>query len=130
MPSKYYESQKRWNAANYKQINIAVRPELCEAFRSACEGNNVPMREVLVSFMSEYASMPISPKQEKDYSERRRRRSEVKAIASQLQEIQGAEERYKENISENLKGSIRFTASKQAVEALEEAITLLNDAFN
>ena len=62
MPDNQYESHKRWNTTNYKQINIAVRPVLADTFRSACEQAQTPMREVFISLMSEYCATPPVPK--------------------------------------------------------------------
>ena len=131
MPNNYYESRKRWNAANYKQMNIAVRPELSEDFRKACEQNQIPMREVLTVFMAAYSTAPSLPKSPKgpSYNERRKRRKAVADILAQLEEIRNAEENYKENIPENFKTSSRYESAEHAVEALGEVIVLLESAF-
>ena len=132
MPDNYYETRKRWNAANYKQLNIAVRPELSEEFRAACERNQTSMREVLTGYMAAYAATPPPQKRSKsgDYNERRHRRKAVGDIVTQLEAIRDAEEQYKENIPENLRASSRYETAEQAVETLDEAIELLEAAFS
>ena len=132
MPNNYYESRKRWNATNYKQMNIAVRPDLSENFRTACERNQIPMREVLTGFMAAYSTAPALPKSPKrpSYNERRQRRKAVADVLAQLVEIRNAEENYKENIPENLKTSSRYESAEHAVDALGEAIELLESAFS
>jgi hypothetical protein len=108
MPDSYYESRKRWNAANYRQFNVAIRPELSEGFRAACERNQMSMRAVLTEFMAAYAETPTPEKSPKNrgYNERSQRRKAVGQIISQLEAIRDAEEQYKENIPEGL-GTVR-----------------------
>jgi len=133
MSDNLRKPQKRWNAENYKQYNIALRPELIDAFREACTQNNVPMRAVLVSFMSEYASVPPSiqkQKNEHNYHKRSDRRKAVGLILSQLETIRSAETQYMENIPENLRNSSRYEAASHAVDSIVNAIELLSDAFD
>jgi hypothetical protein len=131
MSDNHYESKKRWNAANYKQLNLSVQPELSTAFRTACEKNGISMRKVFTEFMSAYAAAPLVQKKQKDtaYSERRHRRKAVKSIISQLAAIRDVEEQYKENIPENLRNSSRFSDAEHAVESLDSALELLSEAF-
>ena len=130
MPNKYYQSRKRWNAANYKQMNLSLNPDLSEAFRTACEQRGTSMRKVLTEFMASYAqSPPIAKKPKKGYNDRGGRRKAVESIVNQLTAIRDAEEQYKDNIPENLKNSSRYESAEQAVETLEEAIGLLSEAY-
>ena len=131
MPEKRYESQKRWNAENYKQMNIAVRPELASAFRMVCEQAKAPMREVFITLMSEYCAMPPPLEEQKDkgYAVRGSRRKAIATIIRQLVEIRDAEAGYMENIPENLQNSSRYESAEHAVEALDEAISILEDAY-
>jgi len=82
MPENSYESKKRWNAANYKQINIAVRPELAASFRAACEQAQTPKREALIALMANYCAAPPVNKQQKNkgYTVRSNRRKATAAI--------------------------------------------------
>jgi len=133
MQDNHYESRKRWNAANYKQINIAVAPTLAESFRVTCEKNRVPMREVLVGFITTYTTTAPAPapikQNDKGYNERRIRRKSVDAIINQLEMIRDAEDTYKENMPENLRNSSRYEAAEQAVGALDGAIEILMEVF-
>ena len=132
MPDKHYESKKRWNASNYKQLNIAVNPTLAEKFREVCEQAKIPMREVLTTYMVEYAAQPTAPKKklDKGYSERGIRRKAVANIINQLKMIRDAEEQYMLNIPENLTNSSRYESAEQAVETLDEAIGMLEEVFS
>jgi len=130
IPDNYYQSRKRWNAANYKQLNLLVNPELLETFRTACEQNGNSMRKVLTEFMIAYAQAPPTTKKpKKGYNERGRRRKTVESIVSQLTAICEAEVQYMDNMPDNLKNSSRYTTAEQAVEMLNEAIELLMEAF-
>ena len=138
MPDKYYETRKQWNSRNYKQINIAVRPELVEAFVIACERNEISMREVLVSFINTYASQPSIPSSQKQTSvkdlqpiiaTRSDRRKALTNIIRQIEMIRDAEEKYKENMPENLKNSSRYESAEQAVLTMDEAIGLLGEVY-
>ena len=130
MPNNYYESKKRWNAANYKQMNLSVNPELAEAFRLACEQSGNSMRKVLTEFMASYAALPpTTNKLKKEHSGRGHRRKSVRSVVTQLTGIRDSEDAYKDNIPENLRNSSRYTDAEQAVELLEEAIEILSEAF-
>ena len=128
--NNYYESKKRWNAANYKQLNLSVNPELYKAFQLACKQNGSSMRRAITEFMSSYAEAPAAIKKTaKVRNDRNHRRKAVKIIIGQLTNIQENEEAYKNNIPENLQSSSRYAAAEQAIEAMETAIELLNEAF-
>lgn len=130
MPDNYYETKKRWNAANYKQLNINVSPELYKTFQMACEQNRSSMRKTITDFMTKYAVAPVAVKKPtKEHNSRSHRRKAVKIIADQLTKILEDEESYKSNIPDNLRNSSRYTAAEQAAEAMEAAIGLLNEAF-
>jgi len=131
MQENRYESQKRWNSKNYQQINIAVRPELAAAFRSVCEQRQTAMREAFITLMTEYCAAPPVLKEQKDkgYAVRSSRRKAITAIIGQLENIRDAEEKYKQNIPENLQNSSRYESAEHAVEAFDEAIGILGEAF-
>jgi len=131
MPDNWYESHKRWNATNYKQINIAVRPELADAFKAACEQAKTPMREALIALMTQYCAAPSVMKEQKDkgYITRRSRRKATAAIIAQLEGIRDAEEDYKQNIPANLQNSSRYESAEQAVQVFNDAIGILSEAF-
>ena len=131
MPQKQYESRRRWNSENYKQINIAVRPELADAFHAACEKAQTPMREVFVTLIAGYCATPPAPKKREDkgYATRAMRRKATAAIVEQLTSIRDAEEEYMQNMPANLRNSSRHESAEQALEAFEEAIDRLEGAF-
>jgi hypothetical protein len=130
IPNKYYESRKRWNSENYKQLNLSVNPALIESFKAACEKNGASMRKVLTEHMATYASLPSAVDKPKPrHVTRGDRRKAVRSITSQLTAILDAEEQYRDGMPENLKNSARHESAEQTCETLEEAIGLLGEAF-
>lgn len=47
-----------------------------------------------------------------------------------LEEVQGEEEEYRDNMPENLQGSERYEKADEVCNALEEAVSLLEEAFD
>jgi len=93
----------------------------------------MPMRAVLVSLMSDYASQPPSLKNQKDehnYDRRNKRRKAVGMILSQLEDIRTAESQYMENMPENFRNSSRYEAAMYAVDSIDAAINSLSNAFD
>ena len=105
------------------QVKISVVPELAYAFKSACTASNVSMAEALSGFMAKYTNTVIKRKPE--YTTRRQRRTAVKSITQQLEQIKAEEERYRDAIPENLQGSVVYETADQSVSFLDEAIELL-----
>jgi len=77
------------------------------------------------------ADPPLPPKETKvqNYASRDTRRKATAAIIVRLAEIRAAEDAYRQRIPENLQGSSRYEAADQAVEALDEAISILQGTF-
>ena len=132
MADKYYESKKRWNANNYKQINVSLSPELFKKFQTACEQSENSMRKVLIEFMASYADSPPIASHSKDnaYKTRKQRKKSLKSLLMELELIRDAEASYMENIPENLKNSERYATAEQMVENLNEIIGLLCEVFD
>jgi len=123
-------AKARWNAKNYTQLKISVNPDIKEAFMAACAGRGVSMAGVLTAYMAEYAEMPI-PHEEKtvDYSTRKKRREAVANAVRNLTQIMDTEEDYRDRIPTNLQGSEKYERADATVEAINEAIKILKDAF-
>jgi hypothetical protein len=63
------------------------------------------------------------------YGTRRKRRTVVKAVIALLNDIREAESKSLGNTPENLQTSENFEAGEIAVDALDEAIAILADAY-
>jgi hypothetical protein len=120
------EPGRRWNEANYTQMNVLLPPEIVTGFRAKCAKTGVSMRSEIVRFMS--GSTPSKPAR-MPITTRRERRKAVKTIITLLEEIIAAEAAYAENIPENLKNGAAYDAAEQTVSALEEALSNLVEAY-
>jgi hypothetical protein len=119
--------------AKYRQLKISVDPALAEAFKDACSKSGVSMASELTGFMrsrsgSEACGAP-AVKAVDIASTRGHRRKAVRDAVAQLGYILAAEESYRDRIPENLMGSEAYEAADRAVNALEQAIDILSEAF-
>lgn len=101
--------------AKYRQLKISVDPALAEAFKDACSKSGVSMASAV-------KAVDIA-------STRGHRRKAVRDAVAQLGYILAAEESYRDRIPENLMGSEAYEAADRAVNALEQAIDILSEAF-
>ena len=123
-------SKQRWNAGNYTQVKINVRPVLASAFKSACAEAGASMASVLAGFMASYSQFPAKRYPLVDpYATRKLRRRAVEALISQMESLALAEESYRDNIPENLRGSIRYEDSDRSVDVAHEAIDRLREIY-
>ena len=60
---------------------------------------------------------------------KRQRRAAVKKIIVQLQQVKDAEETSRDNIPENLQGSTVYETAEECINALEEAIEILESVY-
>jgi hypothetical protein len=128
-PNAATQAKKRWNDRHYTQIKVSVEPEVAAAFKRACAASNVSMAAVLTQFMTEYSNAAPKRAPEPDYSARRVRRAAMTRIVRQMEQIMSAEEQYRDNIPENLQGSVVFEKADDCVSLLEEALELLGSIY-
>jgi hypothetical protein len=121
-------SKDCWNKENYTQIKVSVCPEVAGAFKAACVASGVSMASVLGAFMSAYAGKTVSTSAKRP-ANRRQRRKELVAIIKGLEQIRSGEEAYRDNIPENLSGSIVFDSADQSAALLDEALALLHEVY-
>ena len=60
-----------------------------------------------------------------DYTTKRKRRAEVARIIGQLELIKAGEERYRDNMPENLQNSAAYEQAEEFIEYLDEALGTL-----
>jgi hypothetical protein len=124
-PNAATQAKKRWNDRHYTQVKVSVDPDVAVAFKRECAAANVSMAAVLTGFMTEYSNAAQKHKPAPDYSTRRVRRAAMMRIVRQMEQIMAAEEQYRDNIPENLRGSVVFDKADESVSLLEEALELL-----
>ena len=123
-------SKQRWNALNYTQVKISDRPELAAAFRSACAERGASITSVLAGIMASYSQFPVKRDPLVDpYATRKQRRRAVEALISQMDSLALAEESYRDNIPENLRGSIRYEDADRSVGVAYEVIDRLREIY-
>ena len=123
-------SKQRYNALNYKQIKVAVDPDVAIDFKAACAEADVSMAGVLSEFMVKYSKTPIKKILSDDpFSTRRKRRHIVKNIISQMEQLLFAEERYVDSVPENLQGSKWHELAVESISVIQEVIDLLNEIY-
>ena len=123
-------AKQKWNAENYTQIKVSIKPEIAAAFKAACEAAEISMASVLSKFMEDYAAAPrkkAAPQVPVDT--RRQRRNEMKSLLNILERMRDGEERYRDNIPENLRSGSAFDAADECVSVLSEGLDLLETAY-
>jgi len=108
------------------QMKVSVDTGLASSFKTACIASNVLMANVISEFMSGYVNAAAKKKPTQDYSTRRKRRASIKLIIKQLEQIKDGEERYMENMPENLHGSALYDAAEEYISLIDEAVSLLD----
>lgn len=114
------------NSGQYTQVKVSVAPDIASAFKVACAAANVSMASAMSKFMSEFSKTAMQKKPLPDYSTKSQRRVAIKKIINQLEQIMDCEEAYKENIPENLCGSVVFENAEEFISLLDEAIDTLS----
>jgi hypothetical protein len=119
-------------ATKDRQLKISIERDLAETFKASCETRGVSMASEISRFIREVSdrSLPSPKVIPYNTATRRHRRDAVAKVTASLRAIADAEESYKENIPENLKGGAAYDAAASAVDALEEVISFLEGAFS
>jgi flagellar biosynthesis chaperone FliJ len=116
-----------------KQVKISVAPELAESFKSACASAGVSMAAEISKYMLERidALSDIARKNanKSNIDTRGKRRRHISLIVTQLEAIMERENVYMDNIPDNLKTSQAYENAEQSVDALEQAIEVLKEAY-
>jgi len=123
---KTHNAKQRW-AARHVQIKITVSPELAAEFKARCSAEGVSMTSKLKSFMSgsHDVKMPVGP-----YNTRQKRRKAAVMMCHEGDEIIKAEMYYRDRIPENLQSGPMYEAAENSIEALQDAMERLKDAYD
>ena len=131
MSDKHNKKRAQWHAENYVQVKISVKPHLAESFKFACKANNVSIAGVLSQFMNEYINEPVSKETPVvlDYSTRRKRKAAAQKCFKILEQLRDVEETSRDNIPENLQGSVNYERADATLQALDEALEKITEAY-
>jgi len=113
----------------YTQVKVTVDSAIATAFKTACIASGKSMTSVLVQFMNQYIKANESTEYSPDLSTRRQRRVAVQSVMRQLERIKENEERYQENIPDNLQGSEVYERAEESISVIAEAIEILEGAY-
>jgi hypothetical protein len=128
MPSS--KAKQSWNKAHYTQVKVSVPPDIAAAFKATCAMYGNSQAGVLSKFMAEYSQACFKKAESSDKLDtRKRRRAAIKDIAARLEEVLAAEERYRDNVPENLEGSKWHQASEDSISAIEDIIDDMSDIY-
>ena len=109
------------------QVKVSVDPAIAAAFKAACAASNVSMAAELSRFMADYADCPTKRKAAPNYSTRRHRRTAIRAMVKELEQIRACEERGRDNCPENLLSSSVYEATEYAISNLDDGIDALSE---
>jgi hypothetical protein len=123
------QAKMRWNDAHYVQVKVSVQPEIAAAFKAKCLADGVSMASVLSHYMAQHCDAAKQNAPPADYSTRRKRRTAVKRILRELEQIKAAEELLISNAPENLQTAPVYETADQYASALEETIGSLTDVY-
>ena len=112
--------------SKHTQVKVSVDPETAAAFKAACAASNVSMAAELSHFMIDYANGSAKRKAAPDYSTRRRRRTIVRAMIREMEQMRECEESVRDNCPENLQGSNAYETTEEAINSLDNAIDALS----
>jgi len=122
--------KQRWNADHYTQVKVSVPKEIAAAFKAYCSAAGVSMASEIARFMSGQSGAHHSQKPSADpLTTRQQRRRTLNKVIDSLEAIMDAEQSYADNIPANLQNSSPHDAAEQTVSVLDEAISILSDAY-
>ena len=64
MPESKYQAQQRYNRKNYVRFPLDLKPDILEAFRTACKANGTTPTTEIKRFIAEYTSQATKEPEE------------------------------------------------------------------
>jgi len=130
----------KYNKKTYARHEFVIRSddELAERikeYKNAGSDLSGLIKELLQTHWSmmkedpEPVPHPVTKPSAPSLSTRQQRKKAVQSIVIRMNQILEAEEQYKENIPENLQGSIRYTNAEESITVMEEIIGLLETVY-
>ena len=115
-----------------KQLKILIDAKLASAFKEACKQSGVSMAKDLATYIGRRvgAQEKTAPQARVfQTATRKGRRVAVRSIVLALAAIRDAEQAYAARTPENLKNAPAYEAAEYALDMLDEAIAILDEAF-
>jgi hypothetical protein len=112
------------------QLKVWIEKELADEFKERCAANGVSMAEQLSRLMEAETGVRCARnKNGLSLNTRKQRRNATRKIIALLNAIRDREEIYLFNIPESFHAGANYEAAEQAIDALDQAVCLLDDAF-
>ena len=111
------------------QLKVSIEHELAEKFKARCISRGVSMAERITQLLEAETRAKLARKDGLCLDTRKQRRGATLKAIAMLEAIKDREEVFLSNIPTNLQGGTGYEAAEQAIDALDQAICLLNDAF-
>jgi len=109
-----------------RQLKVYVPLDVFIALKNMSAAHDASMSALITKLITEATGINKRPlKLDPDYSTRRRRNAAIESIIKQLQSIKEYEERYRDNIPENLQNSVVYEAAESHIEWLDEVLEVL-----
>ena len=113
-----------------RQMKIYAEPDLAEAFKTLCAKSGTSVTAELGAYMRKRTHLKEPRAVTGSRTEKRwQRKAAANRIVLLLEDILGAEESYRAGIPENLSGCPMAEAADETVRCLEEAISLIREAY-
>jgi hypothetical protein len=123
-------TKDNWNRNHYTQIKVSVRPEVAAAFKLSCAVAGTSMASEIGSFMALRAGTGNTASDSlPSVQVRKQRRAEVDYLSSRLRRVLEAEESYRDNIPENLRGSSAYDTAENIIDMLDEVLSALEEIY-
>jgi hypothetical protein len=126
-------AKRKWNNEHYTNVTVAMDPGLAAKLKNDCEEKCVSVTSVITGLVAGYldAEPPaVKEKPQKKAPDNRGRRSrDLWKLIDAIEDIYNGEERYLNNIPENLQGSVRYKNAEGSVKHLRSAIDELKEAY-
>ena len=127
------ESKQRWNREHYALLKAYVSHETAVAFKPICREDGVSVSgrigELIIGHLADGRKQKERNSVYYAVKTRAMRRKAVTAAVGIIEAVLDAETDYMDNIPPNLQNSQPHDAAEQAVEALEEALGILCEAY-
>jgi hypothetical protein len=113
------------------QLKVSIEPRLAEGFKARCQSGGISMAERLSQLLETETGAKPTVREKGHFSldTRKQRRDATQKAAILVEAIKDREEAYRDSIPCNLQGGLGYEAAEQAIDALDQAACLLNDAF-
>ena len=124
MGTAAYQADTRMQA-KLTQVKVSVDPHIASAFKEACAVSNISMAAELTRFMTDYSNSLMKDRDAPGYSTRRKRRTIIKRIITELEQLKAAEERLVDNAPENLQDAPIYEAAGEYISIFDDVIDQL-----